>query len=1488
VRTQSRPQATSKGRSDGNGSSSSKSLKAQQKTRQDELEQRKQLLEMQLAQINNEMQLTQGNVIEGGQTDDESMPGDDDDDDGENYMLSQGISGDRPSTNGPTEQNRLAMEQLQKERLMEQQQGINKSAPSNESTRDKAVREQREEFEGIKRKLHMSSSPFAEPLRECMQYFENKALAMERDTNNSVKIMEVNSPPSATMDGVTYTVQEMLAIAPHDSNIGAWAADTILDVKIGIVNAKIGQHKAYIAPIAELGMFMFRDDGYYSADGQTRERLPGESLSHARTRNLIADRNNAIDRANDSSDPRANPFDATLYPAGCMPIDTRSLLLVYNISNTHWVLVEVEVNAAKTIGFVRLYNTLSGPEQGKRGDAYATVKHEIPEILKLIQRRPDLGWDRVQFNGDIPELKACPQQDNSTDCGFWSVFLAEQLAKSEPLSEGVLTGVEGALRGKVLRWEIMKDVYQGLMNKQLASAGPVKHAAALGRENRGNGKGNGKGTSKGNDKGIGKSKGKVRGKGKSRRNPEHTQTPALDDVDLDPEADPSDSEHLDSWKQLDGYKFDLRQIIGDILGEEDGYVPQDAILDEVLSRVQALAAEHEADIQGQESVIRERACAVLERSTRSFMRLDVLSPAEAEVEDTITEGGPWYRLDPGPARSVSTAAKEVFLSTPEEAPQLLDPITIDFLLTISIARASGPQRYEEDFQKLRVRSEDQVSSYHKSFGPQTPIPRNVQTWDGMTDRGLDKPSWTDYVFTGSSNDVLFGRDSTGQSKTTGNRMRKLLEDLNAWAKTQPHRQRVALLWSGTDGGTSNNETWPFLQEQYPDIDFYVVIVQPSFRCWNRAYFHVDKEADNCWAAFDVDTLASLQRGDEITQDNCRPADLPEWRFLMAANLIAYLKDDCSLRGTHGDALHVMPSAQNRVAAQLTGSYRKLFALSEGNKVCELRHVDADEDLTWSRGRSTDVAVICDRHIDADDDQRIAESAIIERATASDVQEQISPDLVCPFAKYPHQGHGKQSKSGLLWSCRYCDRDFEGPYLLATHMTVHPEVEDDLPFGCTLCDMRFSTNGLLDRHQKVHADDRPHFCTKCDACFKGYEGLKLHMRTIHPIPEGEWHGLHQCEECGAEFEWLHQLETHCKKHDILCSICDRLFEGVNGPKNLRIHMRTTHSDDRPYACTVCWSLFKRACELRAHLELIHNSNLGDHDDRDRPHVCIAPGCDERFSQPTLLAKHVAVHHDIRPLGCTLCPQRFKRKYDLDQHIRNVHRDPTLEKKVVEKSHVCTHPGCESRFAFQKDLKAHMVTHSDERPFGCTLCSKTFKLKGPLTAHMLTHSDEHPFKCTLCSVTFKRVSQLNDHTKTVHKDGNVKDVVDFPHKCTHPGCGTSFEKKSNLKGHMAIHSDERPFKCTLCPSDFKVKSVLKRHMKDVHHVVEKVVDKPQKGDKPFACTHPGCNSRFEYESRLKTHMATHSDERPFECTLCPMTFKVKRNLTSHMKDVHKKKK
>ena len=98
--------------------------------------------------------------------------------------------------------------------------------------------------------------------------------------------------------------------------------------------------------------------------------------------------------------------------------------------------------------------------------------------------------------------------------------------------------------------------------------------------------------------------------------------------------------------------------------------------------------------------------------------------------------------------------------------------------------------------------------------------------------------------------------------------------------------------------------------------------------------------------------------------------------------------------------------------------------------------------------------------------------------------------------------------------------------------------------------------------------------------------------------------------------------------------------------------------------------------------------------------------------------------------------------------------------------------------------------------------------------------------------------------------------------------SYQQRTNqseLVQQMSNSESERPFKCDICQSGFKLKVHLKKHQLYKHS-----------DDYPCECKF--CGKRFKDSSAVKLHERTHSEERPFSCE-CGKSFKTRENLWGH---------
>ncbi|KAK1342286.1 hypothetical protein QTO34_015042 [Cnephaeus nilssonii] len=89
---------------------------------------------------------------------------------------------------------------------------------------------------------------------------------------------------------------------------------------------------------------------------------------------------------------------------------------------------------------------------------------------------------------------------------------------------------------------------------------------------------------------------------------------------------------------------------------------------------------------------------------------------------------------------------------------------------------------------------------------------------------------------------------------------------------------------------------------------------------------------------------------------------------------------------------------------------------------------------------------------------------------------------------------------------------------------------------------------------------------------------------------------------------------------------------------------------------------------------------------------------------------------------------------------------------------------------------------------------------LKRHMITHSEKRPYRCEICNKSFKRLDQVGAH-KVIHSE-------DKPYKCKR--CGKGFAHRNVYKNHKKTHSEERPFQCEECKALFRTPFSLHRHL------------------------------------------------------------------------------
>ncbi|XP_075582349.1 zinc finger protein 131 isoform X1 [Pelecanus crispus] len=180
-----------------------------------------------------------------------------------------------------------------------------------------------------------------------------------------------------------------------------------------------------------------------------------------------------------------------------------------------------------------------------------------------------------------------------------------------------------------------------------------------------------------------------------------------------------------------------------------------------------------------------------------------------------------------------------------------------------------------------------------------------------------------------------------------------------------------------------------------------------------------------------------------------------------------------------------------------------------------------------------------------------------------------------------------------------------------------------------------------------------------------------------------------------------------------------------------------------------------------------------------------------TDPTCKQEHMKTH-STESYKCDMCNKRYLRESALKQHLSCYHLDEGGASKKQR-------PG----------KKIHI----------CQYCDKQFDHFGHFKEHLRKHTGEKPFECPNCHERFARNSTLKCHLTACQSGAGAKKGRKKLYECQ--VCNSVFNSWDQFKDHLVIHTGDKPNHCTLCDLWFMQGSELRRHLKEMHNISERIV-------------------------------------------------------------------
>ncbi|KAM4736178.1 zinc finger protein 1035 isoform 1-T2 [Anableps anableps] len=503
---------------------------------------------------------------------------------------------------------------------------------------------------------------------------------------------------------------------------------------------------------------------------------------------------------------------------------------------------------------------------------------------------------------------------------------------------------------------------------------------------------------------------------------------------------------------------------------------------------------------------------------------------------------------------------------------------------------------------------------------------------------------------------------------------------------------------------------------------------------------------------------------------------------------------------------------------------------------------------------------------------------------------------------------KEKESPKLLQCSLCRETFDDAQILRKHSLTH--ISRSSTNQCPFCKNKFTSRHSLIRHMVKHTGDKPFSCANCGRQFYRSIYLKIHSETCTPsklsppVEESTSNLMKKrycCSICPRRFWKRIRLEMHLiahkKKSLIQCTKCSQYY-GVNMISRHKLVCITKEISSTDKSTNSFESNSAQVSQKGQ--QTLSNSNT------NKLFKLKCSYCPKRFRYRSLLLRHSVTHTGVQPFRCMHCNQRFKTQTLCISHeafcdggsktaqpkLKNTETDMESEKFPAEGEVELKCKFCTKTFVKARNLRHHILTHNEVKPYRCKACDSCFSRYDHLKVHqalckskktrlevripkisledigkgwqsklyLKPLDEEESFDCKVCLKSFPTENRLSRHNTMFHT------VKKF--KCSR--CGSAFSHEKTLKQHRRVKRCKKPKSESYTPLQ-ESNQPTENIAKQLDGIRKKILVKIQplfNKDLKFVCSY--CPRAFKKSWQLNVHTRLHTGERPYSCKHCGEKF------------------